>query len=68
MNWLERKKLFVVYNRAMAKALKSPDRVKIRQRLRLAFGIIQSSNYYKFIIINQIQMDWIMIDHLPHLY
>ena len=47
MNWLERKKLFVVYNKAMSKALKSPDRVKIRERLRKALGIIQSSHYYK---------------------
>src|SRR3990167_7656288 len=46
MNWLERKKLFIVYNKAMSKALKSPDRVKIRERLRKALGILQTREYY----------------------
>lgn len=42
----EKRKLFIVYNRAIAKAKKSPDSVKIVQRLKKAFSILQHHNYY----------------------
>ena len=43
---IQQRKLFIVYNRAIAKAKRSPDAAKIIQRLHKALGIIQSHNYY----------------------
>lgn len=47
MDQLQKRKLFIVWNKAMSKASKSPDKVKIRQRLRKALGILQSNDYYQ---------------------
>ena len=44
---LNKRKLFIVYNRAIAKARKSNDKMKIIQRLRLALGILQHHDYYQ---------------------
>ena len=44
---IERRKLFVVYNKAIAKARKSHDHIKIKQRLHKALGIIQHHDYYQ---------------------
>ena len=43
---MNKRKLFIVFNRAIAKARKSTDAIKIIQRLYKALGIIQHHDYY----------------------
>ena len=50
MNWLERKKLFYVTNKAVAAARRKNDPItaeKIINRLWKAFGILQHHDYYQ---------------------
>lgn len=42
----DKRKLFIVYNRAMSKASRAPEADKIRQRIRAALGILQHHDYY----------------------
>lgn len=44
---LERRKLFIVLNRARAKAKQYPERKQILDRLNKALGIIQHHEYYE---------------------
>src|SRR4030095_11439098 len=41
-----KRKLFIVYNRAMSKASRSPEADKLQQRIKLALGILQHHDYY----------------------
>lgn len=43
---ISHRKLFIVFNRAMAKARKTGNDPKLIQRLHLAFGILQHHDYY----------------------
>lgn len=43
---LNHRKIFVVYNRAIAKARKTGNDPKLIQRLHKAFGILQHHDYY----------------------
>ena len=48
MNWLERRKLFIVWNKACKKARQQPDSVEqILNRLNKALGILQHHDYYE---------------------
>ena len=47
MTTLFHRKLFVVYNRAIAKARRSGNDPKLIQRLHKAFSILQSNQYYQ---------------------
>lgn len=43
---LEKRKLFIVFNRARAKARKFKNTAKLLDRIRKAMGILQSKEYY----------------------
>lgn len=43
---MDTRKLFIVYNKAIAKARKSGNDPKLIQRLHLALGILQHHDYY----------------------
>ena len=44
---LQKQKVFIVFNRARAKAKQSPDANKILDRVYQALGIIQHHDYYQ---------------------
>lgn len=46
MTTLTKRKIFVVFNRAIAKARKNSNDPKLMQRLHLALGILQHHEYY----------------------
>lgn len=44
---IDHRKLFIVYNRAIAKARKMGNDPKLIQRVKKAFSILQSKDYYQ---------------------
>lgn len=43
---MNKRKLFIVFNRAVAKARKAQEAAKLIQRIYLALGILQHHDYY----------------------
>lgn len=43
---MDKRKLFIVFNRAVAKARKAQEAAKLIQRIYLALGILQHHDYY----------------------